>query len=157
MIRIGTSGWVYGDWRGRFHPKGGGPAKREPETMDTFIDSSWYYLRYLSPHDAKAPWSPGDVRYWAPVDHYIGGIEHAVLHLMYSRFFYEVLREENLVQSDEPFMRLFNQGMVLGENHEKMSKSRGNTIGIDEAVATYGADALRVFEMFASPPESAFP
>jgi len=138
-------------------PKCGGPATREPETMDTFIDSSWYYLRYLSPHDAKAPWSPGDVRYWAPVDHYIGGIEHAVLHLMYSRFFYEVLREENLVQSDEPFMRLFNQGMVLGENHEKMSKSRGNTIGIDEAVATYGADALRVFEMFAGPPESDFP
>jgi len=138
-------------------PKCGGPATREPETMDTFIDSSWYYLRYLSPHDAQAPWSMDDVRYWAPVDHYIGGIEHAVLHLMYSRFFYEVLREENLVQSDEPFMRLFNQGMVLGENHEKMSKSRGNTIGIDEAVATYGADALRLFEMFAGPPESDFP
>lgn len=138
-------------------PKCGGPATREPETMDTFLDSSWYFLRYLSPHDSQAPWSMEDVRYWAPVDHYIGGIEHALLHLMYSRFFYEVLREENLVQGDEPFMRLFNQGMVLGENHEKMSKSRGNTIGIDEAVRKYGADALRIFEMFAGPPESDFP
>jgi leucyl-tRNA synthetase len=138
-------------------PKCGGPARREPETMDTFMCSSWYYLRYLDPHNANAPWSVDIANYWAPVDHYIGGIEHAVLHLMYSRFFYKVLAEEGLVPGDEPFLRLFNQGMVLGENHEKMSKSRGNTIGIDEAVATYGADALRVFEMFAGPPESDFP
>ncbi|HEV2878486.1 MAG TPA: leucine--tRNA ligase, partial [Candidatus Eremiobacteraceae bacterium] len=138
-------------------PKCGGPATREPETMDTFMCSSWYFLRYLSPHDEIEPWSVDDARYWAPVDHYIGGIEHAVLHLMYARFFYEVLREENLVPGDEPFMRLFNQGMVLGENHEKMSKSRGNTVGIDEAVATYGADALRIYEMFAGPPEQDFP
>ncbi len=138
-------------------PKCGGPATREPETMDTFMCSSWYYLRYLSPHDSDAPWSMDDVRYWAPVDHYIGGIEHAVLHLMYSRFFYKVLHEEKLAPGDEPFIRLFNQGMVLGEGHEKMSKSQGNTIGIDEAVATYGADALRMFEMFAGPPESDFP
>ncbi len=135
----------------------GGPATREAETMDTFMCSSWYYLRYLDPHNTKAAWDVGIARRWAPVDHYIGGIEHAVLHLMYSRFFYKVLEEEGLVPGDEPFVRLFNQGMVLGENHEKMSKSRGNTIGIDEAVATYGADALRIFEMFAGPPESDFP
>jgi leucyl-tRNA synthetase len=125
--------------------------------MDTFMCSSWYYLRYLSPHDNKEPWKLDAVRYWAPVDQYIGGIEHAVLHLMYARFFYKVLHEEKLVSGDEPFSRLFNQGMVLGENHEKMSKSRGNVIGIDEAVQTYGADALRLFEMFAGPPESDFP
>jgi leucyl-tRNA synthetase len=111
----------------------------------------------LSPHDNKEPWSLEEAGYWAPVDQYIGGIEHAVLHLMYSRFFYKVLHENKLVPADEPFTRLFNQGMVLGENHEKMSKSRGNVIGIDEAVQTYGADALRLFEMFAGPPESDFP
>ncbi len=138
-------------------PKCGGPATREPETMDTFMCSSWYFLRYLSPHDTRAAWEKTQAAYWAPVDHYIGGIEHAVLHLMYARFFYKVLNEEGLVPGDEPFMRLFNQGMVLGENHEKMSKSRGNTIGIDEAVATYGADALRIFEMFAGPTGVGFP
>ncbi|HXW51881.1 MAG TPA: leucine--tRNA ligase [Candidatus Acidoferrales bacterium] len=138
-------------------PKCGGPATREPETMDTFMCSSWYFLRYLDPHNTKEPWSVDLARYWAPVDHYIGGIEHAVLHLMYARFFYKVLAEERLVPGDEPFIHLFNQGMVLGENHEKMSKSRGNTIGIDEAVETYGADALRLFELFAGPPESDFP
>ena len=138
-------------------PKCGGPATREPETMDTFMCSSWYYLRYLDPHNDKAAWEVPIAKYWAPVDHYIGGIEHAVLHLMYSRFFYKVLAQEGLVPDDEPFTRLFNQGMVLGENHEKMSKSRGNTIGIDEAVTKYGADALRIFEMFAGPPESDFP
>ena len=138
-------------------PVCGGPATREAETMDTFMCSSWYYLRYLSAHDAREAWAPDAVRYWAPIDHYFGGIEHAVLHLMYSRFFYKVLSEEGLVPGDEPFVRLFNQGMVLGENHEKMSKSRGNTVGIDEAVTTYGADALRLFELFAGPPESDFP
>jgi leucyl-tRNA synthetase len=138
-------------------PKCGGPAKREAETMDTFMCSSWYYLRYIDPKNSKEPWSVELARYWAPVDHYIGGIEHAVLHLMYARFFYKVLADENLVPGDEPFVHLFNQGMVLGENHEKMSKSRGNTIGIDEAVETYGADALRLFELFAGPPESDFP
>ncbi|MBC5806518.1 MAG: leucine--tRNA ligase [Candidatus Eremiobacter antarcticus] len=138
-------------------PKCGGPATREAETLDTFMCSSWYYLRYLSPRDDGVPWDLREAERWAPVDHYIGGIEHAVLHLMYARFFYKVLNEERLVPGDEPFMRLFNQGMVLGENHEKMSKSRGNTIAIDDAVATYGADALRLFEMFAGPPGSDFP
>jgi len=138
-------------------PRCGGPATREPETMDTFMCSSWYYLRYLSPHDSQVPWNVDAAKYWAPIDRYIGGAEHAVLHLMYARFFYKVLNEEGLVPGDEPFLRLFNQGFVLGENNEKMSKSRGNVVGIDDMADTHGADALRVFEMFAGPPESDFP
>ncbi|MDQ6780092.1 MAG: leucine--tRNA ligase [Candidatus Eremiobacteraeota bacterium] len=138
-------------------PRCGGPAQREVETMDTFVCSSWYYLRYLDPHDDHAPWKTALARQWAPVDHYIGGIEHAVLHLMYARFFYKVFADEGLVPNDEPFTRLFNQGMVLGANHEKMSKSRGNVVAIDDAVAKYGADALRLFELFAAPPESDMP
>ena len=135
----------------------GGPATRETDTMDTFMCSSWYYLRYLSPHDDTAPWVKADVEYWAPVDHYIGGAEHAVMHLMYARFFYKVLRDEGMVPKDEPFTRLFNQGFILGENNERMSKSRGNVVGIDETTDRYGADALRLFEMFAGPPETDFP
>jgi len=138
-------------------PKCGGPARREAETMDTFMCSSWYYMRYLSPHDDKEPWDVRAARYWAPIDQYIGGAEHAVLHLMYARFFYKVFNEAGLAPGDEPFLRLFNQGFVLGENGEKMSKSRGNVIGIDEAVERYGADALRLFEMFAGPPASEYP
>jgi leucyl-tRNA synthetase len=138
-------------------PKCGGPAKREAETMDTFMCSSWYFLRYLSPHDTKAPWEVDDAKYWAPIDRYIGGAEHAVLHLMYARFFYKVLNEEGLVPGDEPFLRLFNQGLVLGENNERMSKSRGNVVSIDAMADTHGADALRVFEMFAGPPDADFP
>jgi len=139
-------------------PVCGGPAMREPETMDTFIDSSWYFLRYLSPHEESAPFSREAAMYWAPVDHYIGGIEHAVLHLIYSRFVYKVLADEGMVPGDEPFIRLFNQGMVLGEDHEKMSKSRPDfVVGIDDTARTHGVDALRMFEMFAGPPESDFP
>ena len=134
-----------------------GPATREPETMDTFMCSSWYYLRYLSAHDDERPWSVDAARYWAPVDQYIGGAEHAVLHLLYSRFFYKVVCEEGLAPGDEPFLRLFNQGSVLGENGQRMSKSRGNVVGIDETVKRYGADALRMFEMFAGPPDADFP
>jgi leucyl-tRNA synthetase len=134
-----------------------GPATREPETMDTFMCSSWYYLRYLSAHDDERPWSVDAARYWAPVDQYIGGAEHAVLHLLYARFFYKVLYEEGLAPGDEPFLRLFNQGSVLGENGQRMSKSRGNVVGIDETVERYGADALRLFEMFAGPPDADFP
>ena len=145
------------EWRAVRCPRCGGPALREPETMDTFMCSSWYFLRYLSPHDASAPWSVEAAEYWAPVDRYIGGAEHAVLHLMYARFFYKVLHEEGLVPGDEPFLRLFNQGLVLGANNERMSKSRGNVVGIDETVERYGADALRIFEMFAGPPASDFP
>jgi len=138
-------------------PKCGGPAKRETDTMDTFMCSSWYFLRYLSPGDDKAAWEREAAFYWAPVDHYIGGAEHAVMHLMYARFFYKVLHDEKMVPEDEPFTRLFNQGFVLGENHEKMSKSRGNVIGIDETADRYGIDALRLFEMFAGPPGADYP
>jgi len=138
-------------------PLGDGPATREPETMDTFMCSSWYFLRYLDAHDDEVAWRVDLARYWAPVDQYIGGAEHAVLHLLYSRFFYKVLAEEGLVKDDEPFTRLFNQGSVLGENGLRMSKSRGNVVGIDEAVERFGADALRMFEMFAGPPDADFP
>ena len=138
-------------------PKCGGPAKRETDTMDTFMCSSWYYLRYTSPHDSDAPWSKAAVDYWAPIDQYIGGAEHAVMHLMYARFFYKVLHDEDLVPRDEPFTRLFNQGFVLGENSERMSKSRGNVVGIDDAADRYGVDTLRIFEMFAGPPQAEFP
>ncbi len=138
-------------------PQCGGSAKRETDTMDTFMDSSWYYLRYLSPRDNSAPWSKEAADYWAPVDHYIGGAEHAVLHLMYSRFFYKVLNDAGMVPKDEPFTRLFNQGLILGANNERMSKSRGNVVGIDETADRYGIDALRLFEMFAGPPDADFP
>ncbi|HET9343377.1 MAG TPA: leucine--tRNA ligase [Candidatus Eremiobacteraceae bacterium] len=138
-------------------PLGDGPATREHETMDTFMCSSWYYLRYLDAHDDEVAWRVDLARYWAPIDQYIGGAEHAVLHLLYSRFFYKVLAEEGLVPGDEPFTRLFNQGSVLGENGLRMSKSRGNVVGIDETVERYGADALRMFEMFAGPPDADFP
>ena len=138
-------------------PLGDGPATREPETMDTFMCSSWYYLRYLSAHDEEQAWSVDAARYWAPIDQYIGGAEHAVLHLLYSRFFYKVFQEEGLVAGDEPFLRLFNQGSVLGEDGSRMSKSRGNVVGIDDAVQRFGADALRMFEMFAGPPDADFP
>lgn len=138
-------------------PLGDGPATREPETMDTFMCSSWYYLRYLDAHDDEQAWRIEHARYWAPIDQYIGGAEHAVLHLLYSRFFYKVLAEEGLVAGDEPFTRLFNQGSVLGENGLRMSKSRGNVVGIDETVERYGADSLRMFEMFAGPPDADFP
>jgi len=138
-------------------PKGDGPATRETDTMDTFMCSSWYYLRYASPHESQAPWSKGAVDYWAPIDQYIGGAEHAVMHLMYARFFYKVLHDEGLVPNDEPFTRLFNQGFVLGENHEKMSKSHGNVVGIDDAGDRYGVDALRIFEVSDSPPDADFP
>jgi leucyl-tRNA synthetase len=138
-------------------PHGDGPATREAETMDTFMCSSWYYMRYLSPHDSQRAWDLEAARYWAPVDQYIGGTEHAVLHLLYARFFYQVFADEGLVPGDEPFLRLFNQGFVLGENGEKMSKSRGNVVGIDQTVERYGADALRLFEMFAGPPDGDYP
>jgi len=138
-------------------PLGDGPATRETDTMDTFMCSSWYYLRYIDAHDDEHPWEIDDARYWAPIDQYIGGAEHAVLHLMYARFFYKVFADDGTVRGDEPFTRLFNQGLVLGENNERMSKSRGNVVGIDDAVQRYGADVLRLFEMFAGPPESDFP
>jgi leucyl-tRNA synthetase len=131
----------------------GGPARRETDTMDTFFESSWYYLRYLDPHDEHLPWEKRHADRWMNVDQYIGGAEHTVLHLLYSRFFYKFFADKGWVSGhDEPFERLFHQGMVL-YNGEKMSKSRGNVIGIDETAETYGVDAMRLFLMYVTPPE----
>jgi leucyl-tRNA synthetase len=129
-------------------PECGGPALRETDTMDTFMCSSWYQYRYLSPQYAEAPWDPEEGRYWLPVDQYTGGIEHATMHLMYTRFFTKALRDLGIVNFDEPMLRLYNQGMVLGEDGEKMSKSRGNVIAPDDLVRRYGADTVRTYLMF---------
>ncbi len=133
-------------------PVCGGPAKRETDTIDTFVCSSWYYYRFTSPHETEVPFSKEAVDYWAPVDLYIGGVEHAVMHLLYARFITKVLYDEGLVPVDEPFENLLTQGMVvLGGS--KMSKSKGNVVPADYIVSRYGADVARVFEMFAAPPE----
>ena len=134
-------------------PKCGGPARRESDTMDTFFESSWYYLRYLDPRNETAPWAREAADAWMNVDQYIGGSEHAVLHLLYSRFFYKFFHDCGWVSgADEPFARLFHQGMLLA-NGEKMSKSRGNVVGIDETAKTNGVDAMRLFLLYVTPPE----
>ena len=132
-------------------PQCGGPARRETDTMDTFIDSSWYLLRYVSPRYEDGPFDPELLKKWLPVDQYTGGAEHAVLHLLYSRFFIKAMRDMGLVDFDEPFLRLFNQGVILGADHEKMSKSRGNVVNPDDVVGLMGADAVRCFLMFIGP------
>ena len=124
------------------------PSLRETDTMDTFMCSSWYQYRYLSPHDGEHPFAPEEGAYWLPVDQYTGGIEHATMHLIYTRFFTKAMREMGLVTTDEPMTALFNQGMVLGEDGEKMSKSRGNVVAPDELVAKFGADTVRTYLMF---------
>ena len=131
-------------------PKCGKPARRETDTMDTFICSSWYYLRYTDPHNDKLPFDKDKVNYWAPVDQYIGGIEHAILHLLYSRFFTKVLRDAGMVDFSEPFTNLLTQGMVLKDG-SKMSKSKGNVVSPEEIIAQYGADTARLFILFAAP------
>ncbi len=133
-------------------PQCGGPARRETDTMDTFICSSWYFLRYTSPHEDKAPFDSKEANYWMSVDQYIGGIEHAILHLLYARFFTKVIRDIGLVNVDEPFTNLLTQGMVLKDG-AKMSKSKGNVVDPNYILDKYGADTARIFILFASPPE----
>jgi len=133
-------------------PKCGGDARRESDTMDTFVDSSWYFYRYCDAHNSHAPFDSAKIAYWFEIDQYIGGIEHAILHLIYSRFWTKVMRDMGLIQNDEPAKRLFNQGMVIKDG-AKMSKSRGNVVSADEMIERYGADTGRLFELFAAPPE----
>jgi leucyl-tRNA synthetase len=132
-------------------PVGGEPARRETDTLDTFVDSAWYFLRYCSPHETDRPWDPEAVKHWMPVDLYTGGAEHAVLHLLYSRFAVKALRDLGHLDFDEPFMALRNQGQILGADHQRMSKSRGNVVNPDELVVRYGADTVRLFLMFIGP------
>jgi leucyl-tRNA synthetase len=134
-------------------PRCGKPARREVETMDTFVDSSWYYARYLSPHDASRPFDPELARRWLPVDVYVGGPEHAVMHLLYFRFWHRVMHELGLVQEDEPVKRLITQGIVNGPDGRKMSKRWGNVVAPGPIVSRFGADTVRMFMLFAAPPE----
>jgi leucyl-tRNA synthetase len=133
-------------------PSCGGRARRETDTMDTFVESSWYFIRYTSPNHKDKAFDAKEVAYWMPVDQYIGGIEHAILHLLYSRFFTMVLRDLGYVDFDEPFERLLTQGMVIKDG-AKMSKSKGNVVDPEDMIARYGADATRLFTLFAAPPE----
>ena len=132
--------------------KCGGPARRETDTMDTFVDSSWYFYRYTDPHNAKAPFDPGIARYWFPIDQYVGGIVHAILHLLYSRFFCKVMHDLGLVDHTEPIQRLFTQGTVL-KGGVAMSKSRGNVVGALDMAEEFGCDTARLYSLFAAPPE----
>jgi leucyl-tRNA synthetase len=139
------------EWVNTTCPHCGGPAKRETNTMPQWAGSCWYYLRYLDPKNADAFVDPAKEKYWMPVDLYVGGAEHAVLHLLYSRFWHKVLFDLGVVSDDEPFQRLVNQGMILGEDNQKMSKSRGNVVNPDDIVRDFGADSMRVYEMFMGP------
>jgi leucyl-tRNA synthetase len=139
------------DWVNTTCPSCGGAARRETDTMDTFVDSSWYFLRYCDPHNDQAAWDREVLRRWMPVDQYIGGVEHAILHLMYARFFVKALADMHLLDVQEPFARLFTQGMITRDG-AKMSKSRGNTVSPSEYVARFGADTLRCYILFIGPP-----
>ncbi|MDE3196664.1 MAG: class I tRNA ligase family protein, partial [Acidobacteriota bacterium] len=133
-------------------PKCGQPARRETDTMDTFVDSSWYFYRYCDAQNDKAPFDPKETAYWFPIDQYIGGVEHAILHLIYSRFWTKVMRDIGLVTNKEPVRKLFTQGMVIA-NGAKMSKSKGNVVNADHVADVHGADTARLFALFAAPPE----
>jgi leucyl-tRNA synthetase len=133
-------------------PKCGGAARRETDTMDTFVDSSWYFYRYTDAQCDKGPFDPATAQYWFPIDQYIGGVEHAILHLIYSRFWTKVMRDLGLIKNDEPATRLFTQGMVIKDG-SKMSKSKGNVVSPDEMIAKYGADSTRMYALFAAPPD----
>ncbi len=140
------------DWVNVKCPKCGGPARRETDTMDTFVDSSWYFYRYTDAHNDRAPFDRAIADYWFPIQQYIGGVEHAILHLIYSRFWTKFMRDMGLVSNDEPVQRLFTQGMVIKDG-AKMSKSLGNVVAPDDMVARYGADATRMYTLFAAPPD----
>ena len=131
-------------------PKCGGPAKRETDTIDGFLCSCWYFLRYCSPHDSEAPFDPKQMKYWMPVDIYTGGAEHAVMHLLYARFFTKAIRDMGLIDFGEPFKKLFNQGIIVAD-HQKMSKSKGNVVNPDAYVNELGADTVRAYMMFLGP------
>jgi leucyl-tRNA synthetase len=133
-------------------PVCGGPARRETDTMDTFVDSSWYFYRYTDAKNSVAPFASAKANYWFPIDQYIGGVEHAILHLIYSRFWTKVMRDMGMIENDEPAARLFTQGMVIKDG-AKMSKSKGNVVSPDEMIARYGADATRMYALFAAPPD----
>jgi leucyl-tRNA synthetase len=138
-------------------PQCGVDAQRESDTMDTFVDSSWYFYRYCDPRNDAAPFDPAAVAKWFPIDQYIGGVTHAILHLIYSRFFTKVMRDLGLITNDEPATNLFTQGMVLGSDGTAMSKSKGNVVDPEEMVGKYGADTCRLFVLFAAPPEKDMP
>ncbi len=137
--------------------KNGRKGRRETNTMPQWAGSSWYYLRYVDPHNKEAIADFEKLKQWLPVDLYIGGAEHAVLHLLYARFWHKFLYDIGVVPTKEPFQHLFNQGMILGANHEKMSKSKGNVVNPDDVVAAYGADTLRLYEMFMGPLDASIP
>jgi leucyl-tRNA synthetase len=141
------------DWVNTTCPRCDGPARRETDTMDTFVDSSWYFLRYCDARNDAAPWDRGVVDYWMPVDQYIGGVEHAILHLMYARFFIKALADMELLGFPEPFRALFTQGMILGPDGQKMSKSAGNVVSPMRFVERYGADTARCYILFIGPPD----
>ena len=145
------------EWLHVTDPKTGKKAKRETNTMPQWAGSCWYYLRFCDPQNKERPWDSKIENYWMPVDLYVGGAEHAVLHLLYSRFWHKVLYDLGLVSTKEPFHKLVNQGMILGEDGEKMSKSRGNVVNPDSVVKEMGADTLRLYEMFMGPLEKTKP
>ncbi|MBE3134455.1 MAG: class I tRNA ligase family protein, partial [Acidobacteria bacterium] len=145
------------DWVNTTCPRCGGPGKRETNTMPQWAGSCWYYMRYLDPNNVTAFASREKIDYWMPIDLYVGGAEHAVLHLLYARFWHKFLFDIGAVNTAEPFMRLINQGMILGEGGVKMSKSLGNVINPDDIISQYGADTMRVYEMFMGPLEVSKP